>query len=320
MIWGVLIIGAVVLGGAALWLHHLFEGERLLRDIWREWRLSRLSLAEIDAKWAARDIRSDIVVSLTTIPSRIGMLETVLKGLLDQKCAPAKVILNVPGYSKREECAYVLPAFLQGLKGVEVHRCEDWGPATKVLPSLLRMEADQAVLVVDDDRIYPHDFVALADKYSQEMPDIALCFAGWVVPEDLTDRATTIWSNLRLLPPAPVRASRLRHPYEIDIVQGVMGYVVRARFFDLTRLVDFSDDPRAAFLADDVRTSALCLVPKMVVPAPGLSYLPKRDYATYKATALANLNRGTGDPEDRNNTIAIRHFATLWRVGGARQG
>ncbi|PSL18728.1 hypothetical protein [Shimia abyssi] len=303
---------------AAIWLHHLFEGERLVSDLLRERRLSRKTLRGLDQAWKAAD-KTDLVVSLTTIPSRITLIETVLKGLLDQSRPPKKIFLNVPDHSLREDVSYDIPSHLKDLASVEIVRGPDHGPATKLIPTALNAGPDQWIVAVDDDRIYPHDFIAIFEAATQTHSDTALTMAGWVVPEDLTDRPTTWLSNLRESPPAPIRGHRQSGLRPVDIFMGVFGYAVRPRFFDLSVLADLSDTPRAAFLADDVRTSALCKAPRHVIPCRSLSFLPKANALHYKLTALANLNRGNGALEDRNNTKAIRHFANRWHVGGAKQ-
>jgi len=58
-------------------------------------------------------------------------------------------------------------------------------------------------------------------------------------------------------PPAPVRATRLRTPYEVDVLQGMSGYLVRPEFFDLRALCDYSAAPEAVFFVDDVWISAI---------------------------------------------------------------
>ncbi|SHJ50121.1 hypothetical protein SAMN05444000_109118 [Shimia gijangensis] len=311
------LLALVAIGvGLALWIHYTFEGESLLRNLWREWRLGRRSLNEWDREWQHSTSKSDVVVSLTTIPSRMGVVDTALKGLMDQSRPPKRIYLNVPEWSKRENCVYEVPEHLTNLSSLVVRRCEDWGPATKVIPTLLAEDADQLIMVVDDDRIYPRNTLAAIEQQAASHPDKALGCAGWVVPKDFLDRPTTILSNLLKQPPAPIRGHRTRKPVEIDVLLGVFGYALRPRFFDLGRLTDFSDTPRAAFLVDDVRTSALCRVAKFVVPIRCLSFLPLRRRRQYTESALAHLNRGDGDLESRNNTKAIQHFRDLWRVGG----
>lgn len=308
--------GAAAAIPAGLGLHHLFEGERLVGDILREHRLARVSLDELDAAWRRSARHAPVIVSLTTIPSRIGLIDLALKSLLDQSVPPERIVLQVPDWSAREGRGYEIPERIARLAAVEIRRGHDLGPATKAIPTLMAGPPDRAVLVVDDDRMQPRWFVERFDAASRRHPDAALTLGGWVVPGDLTDRPTSVLGNLTMRPPAPVRAHRLRRPRPVDVMLGVMGYLVRPRFFDLARLADLGRDPPAARLVDDVRTSALCRAPKLVIPAPGLGCLPKRGYGAFKRTALANLNRGDGDPETRNNTIAIRHFRDCWRVGG----
>lgn len=315
MIWLLALIAIAI--GLWLWIHYVFEGECIPRDLMREWRLGRRSLADWDKEWQQNTSKSDIVVSLTTIPSRIGMIDTVLKGLMDQSRPPGRIYLNIPEWSKREDCAYVVPAHLEALSCLVVRRCEDWGPATKVIPTMLNEAPDQLIVVADDDRIYPRNTLAAFEKEAAEHPDLALTCAGWVVPKDLLDRPTTIASNLFKRPPAPIRGHRTRKLAEIDVLLGVFSYALRPRFFDLDEMADFSDTPKAAFQADDVRTSALCNVPKMVIPIGGLSFLPRKGRNHLQETALAHLNRGDGDLESRSNSKAIRYYRDRWRVGGA---
>lgn len=311
---------AVLAALAALYLHHVFEGECLPADLWREWRLSRTSLKDLDRRWAATTERSDIVVSLTTTPSRIGLIEPALKSLLDQSPAPARIVLNVPYVSRREGIKYVIPDALSGLASVHIQRGEDLGPATKLIPTLSHPDRDAPILVVDDDRIYPRWLVGRYAEAARSWPDRALTLAGWVVPRDLTDRDTTILGNLMMRPPAPVRGHRLRVPREVDVMLGVFSYLVRPRFFDLSEMRDQNAGPPELFLVDDVRTSALCRAPKWVIPAPSLSFIPWASRAALQKTRLGAINAGPGGDEHRHNTIAIRHYADRWRVGGRRGG
>lgn len=303
---------------AAIRIHDFFEGETLLRDIADELALSRTSLAELDRRWAANPKRSDAIVSLTSIPSRLPLIERTLKSLMRQSAAPARIVLNLPRFSKREGVAYEAPAFLEGIKAVSIRWCEDVGPATKLLPSLTGEAPDQRIIVVDDDRIYPANLVADLIAASDRDPASAFCMSGWVVPTDLTDRPTTIWSNLRMLPPAPVRARRLSKPMEVDIVQGLSGYLVKPSFFDIKAITDYSGAPREAFFVDDVWISAHCLVPRYVVPSRRANYQPKLQKGFYVRTSLGRINRGPGPDSQRNNSIVIRHFPTRWMASTGR--
>jgi hypothetical protein len=312
------LICALCLGYAAIKLHDFFEGETLVADLLDEFRLSRAELAALDKLWTENPNRSECVVTLTTIPSRLPHIGTTLKSLMRQTRAPARIVLNLPHYSKRENANYVVPDFLLELKSVVVHRCEDMGPATKVIPTLMRETPAQKIIVVDDDRIYPPNLVADLDDAATRDEHSAFGMSGWVVPADLTDRPTTIWANLKMLPPAPVRARRLDALLAVDILQGLSGYLVRPAFFDLTRLSDYSGAPEAAFYVDDVWISGHCNAPRFVIPARRYNYQPKFRGAFYKRTSLGLINRGPGGPGGnamRHNTLVLRHLAVRWGAG-----
>ncbi len=311
-----ILAAALLLALLGLWLHHLFEGECLPADLWREWRLSRTPLQRLDARWAAATHRSAITVTLTTTPDRITLLAPTLKSLLDQHRPPARILLQVPHHSLREDRPYQIPAFLQGLASTEIRRSPDLGPGTKLIPAVQSEPPDTPLLVVDDDRIYPPWLIARYETALREMPDRALTMAGWVAPADLTDRQTTVFSNLFLRPPAPVRASRLRRPRQVDVFQGVMSYLVRPCFFDAAELADFTGQPEALRYVDDVRSSALCRAEIWVIPAPSLSFVPRAQAARLQQSRLGLVNRRPGESHNRNNTIALRHYADRWRVGG----
>jgi hypothetical protein len=311
---------AVGTAAAAVKIHDFFEGETLLRDVVDEAMLSRVSLAELDRFWSRNARRSEAIVSLTSIPSRLPLIEPTLKSLLRQSLAPRRIVLNLPRVSKREGVAYVVPAFLKGIDAVSIRWCEDWGPATKLLPSLTDEAPDTPIIVVDDDRIYPANLVADLMAASAREPHVAFCMSGWVVPDDLVDRPTTVWSNLRMLPPAPIRARRLSKPTEVDIVQGFSGYVVRPSFFDVAAITDYDQAPKEAFFVDDVWISAHCKAPRFVIPSRRANYQPKLHRGFYRRTSLGRINRGPGPDGQRNNSIVIRHFSQSWMTTAVKSG
>ena len=297
---------------AAVKIHDFFEGETLVRDVADEISLSRKSLAELDRAWAANPRRSDAIISLTSIPSRLPLIERTLKSLMRQSLAPRHIVLNLPRFSKREKVAYEVPAFVEGLSAVKIRWCEDMGPATKLLPSLTGEAPETRIIVVDDDRIYPANLVADLVAAADRDPASAFCMSGWVVPDDLTDRPTTVWSNFRMLPPAPIRARRLSQPMEVDIVQGLSGYLVRPAFFDIAAITDYANAPKEAFFVDDVWISAHCRARRFVIASARANYQPKLHRGFYGRTSLGRINRGPGPDAQRNNSIVIRHFAKAW--------
>jgi hypothetical protein len=219
----------------------------------------------------------------------------------------------VPRFSRREQREYEIPEYLGRLESVEIHRCdEDWGPATKLIPSLLRFPASQPLLVVDDDRISPPTLVEDLERAGREHPGCAVTLGGWRVPDDLTDRPTTLWADLRMRPPVPAKATRVTAPLEVDILQGMAGYLVRPGFFDTAKVTDYDAAPEAVFFVDDVWISGHCNAPKLVIPARRINYEPMANARYFKSTSVALINRGDGTPGNRNNTIAIRHLSHAW--------
>lgn len=303
---------AIAVAGAAVKIHDFFEGETLLHDVADELALSRVSLADLDEAWARNPRRCDAVISLTSIPSRLPQIEPTLKSLLRQEVAPRQIVLNLPLFSKREGVAYEVPAFLDGIRAVTVRRCEDMGPATKLLPTLAAEDPHTPIIVLDDDRIYPANLVADLVAAADRDAVTAFCMSGWVVPPDLVDRPTTVWSNLRMLAPAPIRARRLSKPVEIDILQGLSGYLVRPEFFDLAAVADYSGAPREAFFVDDVWISAHCRARRFVIPSRRGNYQPKLRRGHYRRTSLGRINRGPGPDAQRSNSIVLRHFPRRW--------
>lgn len=309
LVWGVAAAGAVL---AVTGIYSYVEGVRFWRDLADELALRRADLDALDREWAARSERSGAIVTMTTIPSRMPLIGETLKSLLRQTRAPARIVINVPRFSRREQRGYEIPAYLDRLSSVEIHRCDDWGPATKLIPSLLRFPAGRKIIVADDDRIYPPNLIEDLERASAAHPGCAIGLGGWRVPDDLTDRPTTLWADLRGLPPVPLKATRLRKPVAVDIFQGMAGYLVQPHFFDLDAVTDYSAAPEAVFYVDDVWLSGHCKAPKLVIPAARINYEPMRNARFFKSTSVALINRGDGTPESRNNTVAIRHLKDAW--------
>lgn len=312
-----LLVTLVVLAcllAAGLKFRDLLEGETFLSDCLDEFRLARTSLAELDAFWARNPSRSECLVTLTTIPSRLPHIATTLKSLMRQSRAPARIVINLPDFSKRENAPYTVPAFLNGLKSVEIIRCADLGPATKAIPTLLREPPRRKIIVVDDDRIYPPNLVGDLEDAADRDVASAFGMSGWVVPADLIDRPATIRDNLQMRPPSSVRARRLSTPMAVDILQGLSGYLVRPGFFDLKKLTDYAGAPPESFFVDDVWISGHCNAGRFVIPARRYNYQPKFRRGFYKATSLGLVNRGPGGDEQRHNTVVLRHLAHRWRL------
>ncbi len=308
-----LIAGALSVTGYGLFCR--LEGRQPAREIRYELALMRHGLRDLDAGAAASE-RSDIIVGLTTIPSRLPFLVPTLKSLLLQNVPPGKILLHLPKHSRREQVEYSVPEELQGLEVIQVVRCADWGPATKILPALLESDPDQRVVAVDDDRIYRPTLLEDLLEASERHPDAAVGCFGVIAPLDRVDRRKGLLGRtiegLQYGRGVSLRGSRLRSALPVDILHGYGGVMVRPRFFDLERLADLESAPDAAWLEDDTWFAAHCRVPKLIVPHRPGSFPRYFERRVYRTSRLGSHNRGGADPESRNTTVLMRLFSDRW--------
>jgi hypothetical protein len=306
-------LGVLVLTLSVLFTYEHFAGENPIIDTLYDLRLRHSDLGALDRASAANPNRADIVVTLTTLPGRIERIDLTVKSLLRQSVSPAAIRINIPHASRRERRAYQIPAWLQQLRSVQIVRCEDFGPSTKLIPTLLDACPEQRLLVVDDDRIYHPHFIEQMVASADAHPDAAVAGSGWDAPSDLIDRPSTLIATLLGRPPVPIKCTRVRHVQEVDVLQGLSGYVVKPKFFDRLALADYTSAPEAAFFVDDVWISAHCRARKLVVRGRRTNFPSIFDAGFFQPSSLALINRGTGTLASRNNTIMLRHFADRWR-------
>lgn len=111
------------------------------------------------------DQRLPTIVSIATLPSRIGGMRPTLQSLFDGDLVPDRILVVVTDYSNREKSPYVIPDFLQderftrGLIEV-VLSSSDWGPGTKLLGALEHIEDDCHLILADDDVAYQPYFLS----------------------------------------------------------------------------------------------------------------------------------------------------------------
>lgn len=259
------------------------------------WRYLRLMFGPWPRSPAPESDGMRVVVSLSTIPSRVHLLRPALASLLDQTRPPDQILLNLPHRCRRDGCEYPSPVGLP--PQVTVRRCEhDWGPATKLLPTLEAETGPDTLLVaVDDDNIYPPDLVENLVRWSRELPQAALGYRGWRLSESLD------WK-------LKVRryGTALDHPLEVDVVTGTWGLAVRPHFFD-AEVFDFSAYPEAAYFVDDIWFNGHLArrgVPRFLVPRR-LPPLPT------PASIRGDLGRSKNSDGHHNN-LMIQAFREYW--------
>ena len=96
-----------------------------------------------------------IYISISTIPQRVKYLNKSVDSFLNQTRKPDKIFINIPYKYKRFKEIIEdnqIPKFNSSI--VEVTRCEDCGPGTKLLGSLSKLEKDSLLILADDDHAY----------------------------------------------------------------------------------------------------------------------------------------------------------------------
>ena len=118
-----------------------------------------------------------IYVSLSTIPQRIKNINHSVDSLLKQSKKPDKIFINVPyKYNRFDEIVNEsqIPKFFNDK--VEITRCEDCGPGTKLLGSLKKLKKDSLLILVDDDHIYEDYMIEKFYYFYSKAPNNAYSF------------------------------------------------------------------------------------------------------------------------------------------------
>ena len=118
-----------------------------------------------------------IYVSISTIPQRIKNLNESVKSLLNQTKKPDKIFINIPfKYQRFTEIIKddQIPKFDSNL--IEITRCEDCGPATKLLGSLNKLEKNSLVILADDDHVYENYMIEKFFYFYSKAPNNAYSF------------------------------------------------------------------------------------------------------------------------------------------------
>ena len=118
-----------------------------------------------------------IYVSTSTIPQRIKNLDKSIKSLLNQTRKPDKIFVNIP-FKYRRFTEIIkddqIPKFDNNL--IEITRCEDCGPAKKLLVSLNKLEKNSLLILADDDHVYENYMIEKFFYFYSKSPNNAYSF------------------------------------------------------------------------------------------------------------------------------------------------
>eukprot|EP01041_Mallomonas_annulata_P005635 gene5635-11372_t len=242
-----------------------------------------------------------IVVSLTTVPIRLPLVELTIKSILSQSLVPDAIYLNIPKKSSRfrgEE--YNISFELLSLP-IIINRCEDYGPATKLIPTLeIETNPDTLIITVDDDMIFKSTLIRRLLQRHLTYPYAVYVNAGQMI--DINDafgpvvvRSAASWKDL---------------DFPIDILEAFLGVIYRRDFFSLDILRHIPDVCRST---DDIWFSAHLArrgIPRVkVIQKPG-------EFATFsKNDNIRPLREGNVFGVRKNDMCAahlLSDFKTMW--------
>lgn len=188
-----------------------------------------------------------VYLSMTTSPMRIKYIPELLKEL-DLKMFE-KVVINLPLEFGRNKTRYVVPKALSTMKKVMIHRIpNDFGPITKVLPTLdVAKDGNDIIVSVDDD--IKHDSRVFEHLVKQ-------CIAKDCV-------VTGIGKNLKYWSSKQYGAMPRVFPFDfqpkgsyVDLLEGFSGVAYKRKFFpDIPLLKKLNDVSKECMLSDDFTLS-----------------------------------------------------------------
>ena len=118
-----------------------------------------------------------IYISISVIPQRIKNLNKSVESLLNQTQKPDKIFINIPfKYRRFTETIEneQIPKFDNSI--VEITRCEDSGPGTKLLGSLKKLKKNSLLILADDDQVYENYMIEKFFYFYSKDPNNAYSF------------------------------------------------------------------------------------------------------------------------------------------------
>lgn len=175
-----------------------------------------------------------VIVTLTTVPSRLeagDSLAEVVKSILFGQIMQADVVwLAVPRISRRFQIPY--PNMSKPLTDLQLEssgrfsalQCEDYGPATKLIPAISRARPNDIVITVDDDSLYMPWVVGNLVKHSiRNKPDGIVAHIGYNSRPGKPRHPNFDYS--------PKFISETGTPRKVDFIAGFGAVLYRRRFF-----------------------------------------------------------------------------------------
>jgi hypothetical protein len=134
-------------------------------------------------------LNTKVIVSLSCVPERIEFPEpnnnisVCLNSLLNFNYNNYEIHLNIPYVHKKTGKEYIVPDYLYEFEKnnpkLKIFRTEDFGPPTKIAPTLQRVQdPDCYIIILDDDFAYDSDLITNHLQAHERNPNCAIGYAG----------------------------------------------------------------------------------------------------------------------------------------------
>lgn len=189
-----------------------------------------------------------VVVSFSTLPSRVGNIPKVVNSILQNTIVPDIIYINIPKFSKRENKEYIIDENIKDMKGIKNNEKikfnfidTDYGPVTKLYPTLLAENDPETIIIcVDDDKEYDPWTIEHLLNASEFFKDSCICVSGWN------------YINLKFIA-LPITINVPNYVKKVDILQCYNGVLYKRKFFqdDFQKYLNL----KCCFTTDDIMIS-----------------------------------------------------------------
>ena len=307
-------------------------------DGYRYITINSNNIFQLDREYSYKPKIKNTIISLTTIPNRLKHIKPILMSLLDSSVRVEEIRLNIP-YKSCKGIKYVIPKWLTKLKFVKIYRTEkDWGPATKLLPTLLdcfrgkyKNGVNTKIIVVDDDVIYGYYMVETINDYFEKYnhPQKRMADSNeYNYPQKYNLYSNEYHSNHRKVAITMYgdkidEKDRMKYDFSTrtnnylkgdkytDVLRGHAAYMVTPSMFT-KEIFKYDSHPAECFFVDDNYFSAQLKLNNVRILMTGINY---------KAVPLPeNFNGGidalhqTHNENGKNEVIVNKHFNKLYHL------
>jgi hypothetical protein len=142
--------------------------------------------------------KEEYIVSMTTIPSRMGTLKENIKSILEQSFHFDRFVINIDDNLKNSDYDFYFS--LKDMDDrIEVYKCDSkWRSCNKLLPTI-KMYPESVVITVDDDLYYPKDSLKMVvDEYANNKSCIITLASNPVLFENGVYQGYALYDDLPL--------------------------------------------------------------------------------------------------------------------------